>query len=237
MRTFDQHPWVQRIKQESAERQAWAEANPELARDWGEAIALDDELNAQREMVRQQERDRAETPKRLEEMGCPFRAVSMLAKGVDTVAIGAVKAFMADPAPAFLLMHGPPGRGKTVAACAFLGACHVPPLGYPRRVGQFWTSAALAVLPAFGEENERRWEELSHVPNLVIDDLGVEAPTEWWRGRLDALIDLRYSGRGLRTVITTNLGVDQFKKSPKDGGYGERIARRIRESGHVKGIA
>lgn len=235
---FDQHPWVKRIKQEADERKAWAEANPDMAHDWDEAAAIDEAWQELRRKAQAEAAYLEDLPECLEKVGCPFRAVSMLAKGIDTVALGAVQVFLEDQSASFLLLHGPPGKGKTVAACAFLKGVGVGREGALtmadtlKRMGQFWTAAALAVLPAFGDEASERWTSLCKVPNLVLDDLGVETPTDWWRGRLDALIDVRYSGRGLRTVITTNLGVEQFKKQ-----YGERIARRIRETGHVKGIA
>lgn len=238
MNALNRHPFMLKIAQERDELKRWTEANPELAAAWDDATADDQERKRQREEAARARWREEEHPKYLEEMGAPARAVrALFDRQRPTKAIGAVNDFLADPSKAFLLLVGYPGSGKTVAACAFLrslpfdsepGGFYAPARGHR---GEFITAARLAVMPMFGEENERRWESISRCPNLVLDDLGVEAATDWWRGRLEELIDLRYGGDGFRTVITTNLGADQFKKH-----YGERIARRIREAGLVRSV-
>ena len=50
----------------------------------------------------------------------------------------------------------------------------------------------------------RGWE---NVPLAVLDDLGVENPTDWAVAKLDTLVDFRYL-RHLPTVFTTNLDLD-----------------------------
>lgn len=69
-------------------------------------------------------------------------------------------------------------------------------------------------------------DDLPEVPSrnvdlLVIDDLCSEIVTGVIKDQACRLIDYRL-GRGLRTVITTNLGIDDIDKL-----YGERVASRL----------
>lgn len=235
------HPYLVRISEEVRERrqqmEEWIAANPEIAAAWDEAAQEDEQRRTVRVAEVRYRQKHEQMPEHLELMGCPPRAVrALLEHPRATKALAAVEEFLAAPDRAFLLLVGFPGSGKTVAGCAFLRSIDFEPSRegsglWGSQEGEFVTAARLAVLPVFGDDNASRWEALTRRPMLVVDDLGVEAATDWWRGRLEELIDLRYGGAGLRTVITTNLGAEQFKKH-----YGERIARRIREAGMVRSV-
>lgn len=64
---------------------------------------------------------------------------------------------------------------------------------------------------------------LKTVNLLVIDDLGVEKPTEWAAAKLDAIIDARYLNEA-KTVFTTNLSVEAL-----DSRGEQRLASRMTE--------
>lgn len=220
---IDSHPYMRRIREEFEERRKWTEENPLLAQEWEEAVREDERRrehdSLQREIAAQEEA----IPSRLVAMGCPRRAAEACRKLRRTTAIEAVDAFAPDPDQTFLLLVGFPGTGKTVAACSALRYRDVAH-------GRFIRAADAAVMQGFGGDADREWRRLCVVPWLILDDLGVEAMNDWWRGRIEGLIDTRY-GDMLKTVITTNLGAEQFKKT-----YGERIARRVRESGAVRAV-
>ena len=70
-----------------------------------------------------------------------------------------------------------------------------------------------------GEVSEKEViDSYSWVDMLVLDDLGVEKPTEWALQTLYIILDRRYR-EDLRTIITSNLGIEEM---PDD-----RIASRI----------
>lgn len=64
---------------------------------------------------------------------------------------------------------------------------------------------------------------LKIVDLLVLDDLGVEKPTEWAAAKLDSIIDYRYLN-GRKTVFTTNLGTSALASRGE-----ERLASRLQE--------
>ena len=64
-------------------------------------------------------------------------------------------------------------------------------------------------------------DKYSWVDVLVLDDLGVEKPSEWVLQTLYIIIDRRYR-EDLRTIITSNLGIEEIEEKLDD-----RIASRI----------
>jgi DNA replication protein DnaC len=66
-----------------------------------------------------------------------------------------------------------------------------------------------------------RW--LKTVDLLVLDDLGVEKPTEWTAAKLDSIIDHRYLNE-CKTVFTTNLGTSALASRGE-----QRLASRLQE--------
>lgn len=74
---------------------------------------------------------------------------------------------------------------------------------------------------AYSFDQLMKW--LKEVDLLILDDLGVEKPTEWAAAKLDEIVDHRYIHGG-RTVMTTNLDPAAF------GARGEaRLASRLTE--------
>jgi len=77
----------------------------------------------------------------------------------------------------------------------------------------------------YGREGDFSYQSKLHfflnVPLLVLDDLGVEKPTDFAREKLNTIIDYRYN-QGLALVVTMNIPID---KIPGDETH--RIASRL----------
>ncbi|MBA7686736.1 hypothetical protein ES703_95191 [subsurface metagenome] len=64
---------------------------------------------------------------------------------------------------------------------------------------------------------------------LIIDDLGVEKPTEWAQARLDSIIDHRWLN-GVPTVVTTNLKSEDLPPRIVDRLEDRRCSRVVQIS-------
>ncbi len=108
-----------------------------------------------------------------------------------------------------LVLSGPTGAGKTVAAGWLVAKLE----------GRMVTAHQISRMDKFSAEAMGPLEAASC---LAIDDLGVEYldPKGVYLSALDGLLNARYAAL-LRTVITTNLDGASFKKR-----YGARIYRR-----------
>ncbi len=76
-----------------------------------------------------------------------------------------------------------------------------------------------------------RFQHFLSVPLLVLDDLGVEKPTQWAQEKLETIIDYRYMNL-LPLVVTTNNKIDELR-----GDAEHRIASRLQRYRNGKVIA
>ncbi|MFG2719697.1 ATP-binding protein [Streptomyces sp. NPDC048416] len=124
-----------------------------------------------------------------------------------------------------LLIAGPTGTGKTYQAYgavrSLLGA------GVRLRWEAITTAELHATLrPRHGHDGERRFQELSRSPLLLLDDLGAAKASEWTEELTYRLIDHRYVHE-LPTLITTNLPIADLRTA-----VGDRVASRLAEMTH-----
>ena len=133
-----------------------------------------------------------------------------------------------------LFLYGPPGTGKTMlAAWALIEMIQRGHLAVRRDYPVRWSTMAARFVrtPAWldaqrpgqpsGSASEPR--EVHQAAVVVLDDLGVENPTEWARERIYTLIDDRYVRR-LPTLVTSNLQLGEIAVR-----LGKRTASRLAE--------
>lgn len=153
-----------------------------------------------------------ETRDQFLQAGVPERVLD--AASGEVVPTDALKNSLRDDA--IVVLAGAPGRGKSVAACAWLV------LG---QTSVKWVSAgSLSRGIAYDDE---AFQRLARVGRLVIDDVGTEYQDqkERYLATFGELVDARF-GNKRPTLLTTNLTVAVFKER-----YGERLASRINEDG------
>lgn len=154
----------------------------------------------------------------------PKRLWGLLQSPADTHALSMARRWLASDSPS-LVMHGGTGCGKTFAAM-WLVATH-------ERGAAFVRGHALARWPAWKEpileaDEECPWRvNLRTVSLLLVDDVGGEQQADTIRATLQDLLDHRLDN-GLRTVITTNLGMQEFGER-----YGAPMMSRIKLGGIV----
>lgn len=189
---------------------AWERENPDLARDWRDA--LDEDRRRWDAALIRSERTVA-----LYRAGVPQRVVDVIVDGDvrATPAAVAVRDWLTG-GKAFLVLTGGTGAGKSVAACLALESG-----------GIFERAVSAARLGLYGDDDVKRMRSLRRTRVLVLDDLGAEFSGDVWRAQFDELVDERYGARH-RTIITTNLSPDAVRER-----YGARVADRIRHDGTV----
>jgi hypothetical protein len=100
-----------------------------------------------------------------------------------------------------LVLAGPTGVGKTRLAVAACRQAHYD----GAEVRLFGVVKLLDLLRPGGPDGAL--DDLVDVDRLIVDDLGMEKPSDWTGERLSALIDARWSEER-PTIVTTNLPKD-----------------------------
>jgi DNA replication protein DnaC len=102
-----------------------------------------------------------------------------------------------------VLLSGPTGVGKTRLAVAACRQAHWDGL----EVRLFGVVKLLDLLRPSGPDGAL--DDLVDVDRLIIDDLGMEKPSDWTGERISGLFDARWSEER-PTVVTTNLAPDDL---------------------------
>ena len=179
----------------------------EMADARGLAPDPDEWRGVKRERLRQLEVDPDHERLVLASPACP----ALLTHKGSVDAAKAAEAFVRDGSLRLLVLGGPTGRGKTVAAtwlAATLDACR-------------WLSAKDVRV---GDAWSQTQPKTAKAAVLIVDDLGHET-SEWAHKELSALLESRFD-KGRRSIITTNLPPATFAKT-----YGDRLASRLEKPG------
>lgn len=160
----------------------------------------------------------------------PFQGVTFAKVRVvpgNQRALQFAREFVGSPAPRDLLLYGPVGTGKTHLAIATANEFSAA-IGLPALFAR-WPMTLHQLQPGSLDDEERRQLErrLFTVPLLVVDDIGAErdAATDFTR----RMAYLTYEARGdagLRTIVTTNLNLDQLAAHQGDDRLTSRLAGR-----------
>lgn len=165
---------------------------------------------------------------RLRRAGAPRRHIEHVVdqEPDECDALRAVRAFMGDPKAWCLVLSGGVGTQKTGSCCWAL----------KHEEGGMFVEAD--ELLAIALEDKPRYLRLKRAHLVVLDDLGCELrdPKGYWIKTFTTLMNGWYSACA-RVLITCNVSSDFFKQRIEDGGYGERVADRIREHGRFVEIA
>jgi DNA replication protein DnaC len=167
---------------------------------------------------------------RARKAGCPDRELSILARRnlQETPALAAAKAFCAQKQKLNLTLLGPPGIGKTVAACHVVvefcrawdwngdatGSSYQPVL--------YINAGDLARLSAFAPSDKERFEQLQGLRLLVVEDAGDEV-TKYGSDVLRELLMERHN-RQRQTVLCANLSTEGLASQ-----YGSAVVDRLKQ--------
>lgn len=163
---------------------------------------------------------------KLERSGIGPRSLEAAAEPEDTEALAATKRWLAQPGLCWLVLCGPKGTGKSVAATwAVREVIRSGSDGAFRRVSE------VTRLSGF-DAGAVEMEHLKRVAILVLDDFGTELLNDYAKQQLHELLDYRHENYA-RTIITSNLHWYPTKADSVGliGRLGERLADRITQSG------
>ncbi|MDR2095753.1 MAG: ATP-binding protein [Treponema sp.] len=105
-----------------------------------------------------------------------------------------------------LVIHGPPGTGKTHMICAFIQGCKM-------KEAQYWKLSDImrTIRDSYSprsEESELQFlKRLSQIPILVIDEIGRQTGTKFEGNSIFDLLDDRYDNM-LPTILISNLPLE-----------------------------
>ena len=129
-------------------------------------------------------------------------------------------------------LAGPPGVGKTVTACRLarlLEEKRNEGRQHPEEIDGYFLTAMELFAMAIEEKDVYRALKLCDI--VIVDDVGMEAPTDFKLSVFDDFVDSRYRQQEA-TIYTTNLNHIEFQQR-----YGERVWRRLRPDPEIDSVA
>lgn len=183
------------------------------------------------ELLAQEAMARGDLETHLRRVGVPMERVQNLrATSEGFQSMEAARSFIRLRQKLLLILIGPPGVGKTVAAATVVkDACERWPwnsqaTGQLAEPAAFMPASQLTSLSSFEHVDQERLRYLRRVPLLVLDEAGEEA-TQYGRGLLMTLLSERHAA-GRRSVVTSNLTVEAFRER-----YGTALLDRVKGDG------
>lgn len=187
------------------------------------------------EMKRRQEETPREVNLRMHKLGVPGDIVGDSAKPGDTSALQGARRFLSsDPQLApFLLLLGPVGVGKTVAAACVLRdfvqrhEWNSAPTGVTQQPCMWVDARELTGIREFRDEHQSWLKSIQGTLLLILDDAGHEA-TEAGKNALTDVLLSRLA-RNRRTVLTANLTFEDLVAR-----YGQAVGDRLKAKAMVR---
>jgi len=128
-----------------------------------------------------------------------------------------------------LFIHGPTGSGKSyLMGCIANYLCSHMSVKYLVYADFLDSLRATFNSRETGSSEQQLIDEVKNVGLLLLDDLGVEKPTEFSLKNLAQIIDYRYRNC-LPLVVTSNFTLDELIRRSQADLYGERIVWRLSE--------
>lgn len=176
-----------------------------------------------RELEWRKNRDRR--AERIKSFRCTdaMREALLAATFSETDAVKCAEAWWAERDKPWLLLSGPTGCGKSMAAASI-------PAEYT--CADFMRADELVRVfsSMFGDQYEQQ-QKLRDASLLVIDDLGCELDSARMLPTLLDLLDSRQSARNRPTIVTTNLTPAAFRERYANDRLNSRMAELVRWEG------
>lgn len=138
--------------------------------------------------------------------------------------------FMAKHHQGFLRLVGPPGRGKTWAACACLNEFYK--INKPPKFARFFSLIDIYLRYSNVIANEgniyRCIEPALDIELIVLDDLGTRRPPDAFKDVFQYLLDTRLAKKDYGTIITSNLNASQAQD-----WFGDAIVSRLQSGPQI----
>lgn len=129
-----------------------------------------------------------------------------------------------------LILHGPPGTGKTYMACALM-ADHIE---RNKQTARFisWDGLHRGWLEEFSDSSPSKLSySVSEIPLLVIDDLGSREMSEKFLSWVQVVLGIRYDC-SRPTIITANMSPDQIRECVGEANWSRLCPKSILVDGN-----
>ena len=199
------------VKRRQAE---WDAAQPDLHAEWTALVGEDSRIRMAIDAAKYVEANRTRELEMMRRLAGD-RIADNLHSPREEAPLVVARQWLASDSWALSLM-GSKGNGKTFAAAWATLASDFRPV--------VWLHSPTACArPLYGPQAQADMDRAQRAPLFVLDDFGAELASAPWMTMLEAVLGVRHS-RGLKTIITSNLGAEDFNKR-----MGERLADRLKE--------
>jgi len=130
-----------------------------------------------------------------------------------------------------LILSGNNGCGKThVAVGLAVVALGIGAEAYATTLGELLLSVRNSWQPQTDQSEAKLMQRVCTTDLLILDDLGMEKPTDWARDRLAHIVNSRYASTKA-TIVTTNLQMEQLEER-----WSARVMSRLYGTAQAVGL-